>query len=759
MLVWLGIRESDINNTGSLFDGSVTIFGSNKNSNISMEGVLGRRINHNGECPGYDEFYRSTISKLIKKYPEVKFIQYDSLDFKDFPKDMQEHFLYFNDYALLEKLNHKHALKHSVSGIVNVLPNVIKEWEDITLKNLKETFPENTCFVLQKDFSCGGSGTFLYKPKKSIDISRFIAKNEKVMVAPYIANNVSVNVQCVIYEEESVFFAPSIQLVDQKHINLEYLGSDFSAYNCLDSDEKLQVKEVSLKIAEKLRKMGYRGICGIDLILAEGTCYFMEVNARFQASSALLNRYLSKQGMPSLIEYHIDSFRNKRCTIGRAKESAEGSCYTVHYRSDYAKRIRWLYKAVRKAKGFELIDDNFSESIDFEEGCYAFQIYKDAAVSCVTFQHQVRIHPSMNYPTFDLSGEQIYENILKLKILALARGVHINKSAWDLAAVLGGVDWYEFEAVTFKLPCEIWITAPCMDEWHELSPLALEGDALPHKFYLTYYEEVLCEVEIMPEDSVSLLKSKGGHFIRDLVYLNPDRLRVYHRDGCVLQDIGKGCQFCDLFGTGCPIAFEEIKEALDLYWDNPRIEHYMIGGGSDYPRKEYESIKRIARYIHSKCDKHIYLMTLPYNSTEKLVGLRNCGVTEVGFNLEIFDPAIAKAVMPGKASHSLSYYLASLKKATKVFGNNGEVRSAVLVGFDDFDTFCNGIRKICETGATPILSLYRMGRETSLASYMPLDEYETLKFFNAATNICKEYSVRLGPSCKSCQNNTLALDL
>lgn len=759
MLVWLGIRESDISNTGSLFDGSVTIFGSNKNNNISMEGVLGHRINHNGECPGYDEFYRSTITKLIGEYPEVRFLQYDALDFKDFPKEMQKHFVYLNDYALLEKLNHKHALKHFFSKVVDVLPHLVKKWGDVSFEELKEMFPGRSSFVLQKDFSCGGSGTFLFKQADDSGFHDGILQNEELMVTPYMADNISVNVHCVIYEEEVVFFPPSIQLVDQKHTNLEYLGSDFSAFKGVSVDEKVKVRETALKIAELLQKRGYRGVCGIDLILADDRCYFMEINSRFQASTSLLNRYLSKQGIPSLVEYHIDAFVNNRCSFEYPGETAEGSCYTVHYQSADANRLKWFYEAVDKAKGFELIEDNFSESHDYEEGCYAFQIYKDTAISCVTFQHQVRIHPCVNYPRFNLTGKQEYENLLKLKILALARGVQIDKSAWDLAAVSGGVDWYEFEAVTFKLPCGIWITAPCMDEWHELSPLVLKGDVLDRKFYLTYYWDVLCEVEVLPEDSVSVLKSKGGHFIRDLVYLNPDRLRVYHRDGCIFQDAGKGCKFCDLFGTGTPITVEEIKEALDLYWDNPRIDHYMIGGGSDSQSLEYESVRTIAGYIHSKCDKHIYLMSLPYNSTEKLSGLRDCGITEVGFNLEIFDSAIAEAVMPGKAGHSLSYYMESLKKAAEVFGKSGEVRSAVVVGFDDFDTFCSGIRKVCEAGAAPILSLYRMGKETALANYMPLDEYEAFKFFCAAQSICKEYSLRLGPSCKPCQNNTLALDL
>ena len=94
-----------------------------------------------------------------------------------------------------------------------------------------------------------------------------------------------------------------------------------------------------------------------------------------------------------------------------------------------------------------------------------------------------------------------------------------------------------------------------------------------------------------------------------------------------------------------------------------------------------------------------------------------------------------------------------------MFGPHGEVRSAVLVGFDDIATFRAGIRQICETGAVPMLSLFRPCADTPLEHYMPLDEAGALEFFQAAKQICDEFSVRLGPSCKACQNNIITLDI
>lgn len=756
--IWLGIRESDISYTNNLFCGSVTIFGSNRNGNHSMEYKTGIRIDHNRDCPGYLSFFQNEIQHILEDNPEIRFIQYDSLDCSSLPDEFQRKFIFQNDYRLLNELGKKIHVKQMLSDKVPVLPYRLLHWHECNIENLRRFFPSDEKFVIQRDFSCGGSGTFLITHADVSDGIPELPEDEICMVTPFQEHGISVNIHSIIYPEDIILFSPSIQIIDQEHTCLEYLGSDYSAYQTLTEEEQLRVTENAYTICKVLQMRGYRGICGIDMLLTDNNCYFMEINARFQASSALLNRNLAENGFPSLHEYHCDAFLHDKATLPMPPHVSRGSFLTVHYREAQKEQLLWMRNTVKESKDFSLCDDNLNWNFDMEEGCYAFQIYKDTQISSVTFQHTLRLHPNLYFSSFSITDAEDYNNLLQIKLLLLARGVSITPDAWATAKLIGGVDWWEFSAVTLHLFHRFWVTAPCMEVWHSLSPLQLDADMESQTFVLNYYGKRLFPVEVMPEDSHGKRQTSGGHDYRDIAYLNPDRLRIYHRDGCILQNQGKGCQFCDLYGVGTPFQFSEVEEVLSSYWDNPRIEHFLIGGGSGSSKEEYDKILQLANYLHIHSTKNIYLMSQPVKRPDQLQNLYEHGITEVAFNIEVFDPAIAREIMPGKSKHTLEDYLTSLRHAVSIWGRNGAVRSAVLVGFDDIHTFKNGIQKLCEAGVTPILSLFRPCPGTPLEHYMPLREDDVLEFYQTAYDVCKEYGLRPGPSCKACQNNTIALE-
>ena len=75
---WVGIRESDIADTKGIYAGSITIFGSGENGNLSMEKDYHQRIDHNGNCPHYDEFFQRSMQIIIDRCPDARFVQYDA---------------------------------------------------------------------------------------------------------------------------------------------------------------------------------------------------------------------------------------------------------------------------------------------------------------------------------------------------------------------------------------------------------------------------------------------------------------------------------------------------------------------------------------------------------------------------------------------------------------------------------------------------------------------------------------------------------
>lgn len=753
-IVWIGVRESDIKNISDMFVASITIFGSGKNGNISMDSEYNRRFNHNQPIEEYDSFFQREMKKFIKSNKETVFLCYDALDCEKFDAELVSHIICFNSFALLKFFDSKFRQKRWAEGFVDVLPYKI-----INCKNALDNFDlkKSGKWVFQKDFSCGGNGTFLFENYLKASDNFFAYPDEKVIVTKFEQNNISVNIHAVIYQKEVVLFPLSIQLIDNKNYKLEYVGSDFSAAKCLKEDEYNSIVEAASAICKRMQDKGYLGICGIDFIIVDGKCYFMEVNARFQASSSLLNDFLLGNGFPSLQEYHMDSFYNNNCTLAFPPRFADGAQYIYHFNSKNCSKLLFTYNNLKTSNCFNVYDDDLSWNFVIDEGSYLFSIRSLGSISSITYQNDIRLYPDLKLCDFLINSSLTCRNLTNLKIALLSRGTRISFICRKMLDDLGGADIEEFSAITINLFDDFWITVPCNESQHEMSPFEITYDN--DSFELKYYEKAVLPVKIMMKDTIGECKTCKGHLYKEIVYKSPDRLRIYHRDGCALQNAGVGCKFCDLFGSSESFHFVEICEALSAYFNCSGVRHFMIGGGSEIECNNCRNILMIAKYISSHTDKSIYVMSRPITDKEILLELKQNSVTEIAYNIEIFDEQIAKDVMPGKTKCSLEVYYKCLELATRVWGKKGQVRSMILLGFDDINTFNKGIEKLCSIGVAPMLSVFRPCTETPLENFASFDEETVMKYYNSAKRICAKYNMTLGPTCKACQNNTVVVDL
>lgn len=760
-LVWVGVRESDIDNTGSLFFRSVTIHGSGENGNISMDHSLGKRFNHNSDMDEYDRFFQESIHSIIESDPDAKFIFYDNIDAASFKPEIQSRIIFRNSEQLLEAIDDKLYLKHWAQNLVNILPFKTVFAKDITEELINHTFPYAKRIVVQKSESYGGNGTFLV-PVDSLSKIRDleIDPHEQVIIAEYQENCIPINIHCVLYSQTHLLFSPSIQLINSEHHQLEYIGSDYSAFQMLSDYQKELIFDSANRICRSLRESGYLGVCGIDFILTDDKCWFMEINGRFQASSSLLNQFLSDHASPSLHEYHIDAFLHNTCSLPQPPVTAEGSMLVYNF--DKSEKVlvclKWLYHALRRQNDLFLVDDSLDWQLPIEKRSYLFQLRSKKNIASITFQNTVRIHPNAIISHYQINSNSTHENLLKLKMLLLTRGVSISSEAWNATQNGYGIDWEEFDAITIRLFHKIWVTSPSFEAWYNISPLCIDYNVDRNEYYLSYYHQTLFPIEIMGADPLSKKLTKNGHYFNDIVYLNPDRLRVYHRNGCALQDKGAGCKFCDLFGCKNEFNLCDIMEATSYYFKNKKVRHFLIGGGSELSENDCSHIVTLAQYIYNQTGKPIYLMSQPIHNEKLLLQLKESGITEIAFNVEIFNREIAKYIMPGKSGHSLEYYEECLRKAVEIWGNTGKVRSAVVLGFDGIEDFKVGIRRLCKIGVAPMLSVFRPCPDTPLENDCPPTEEDVYQYYCEAERICAQYGIELGPSCTACQNNTVALD-
>ena len=140
-LYWVGIRESEILNTGNLFKGNICIYG--KNSLMTNT-----RINHNEDknWEMIDNYFSETKEKLIKEKPDIKFMHYNYSGM--IGKDLKNCICYNNSY-LIDDLNNKFYTKSYFKNVVPVLDYEIIKGKDIFF-NLKIKKRFGTEIVIQE---------------------------------------------------------------------------------------------------------------------------------------------------------------------------------------------------------------------------------------------------------------------------------------------------------------------------------------------------------------------------------------------------------------------------------------------------------------------------------------------------------------------------------------------------------------------------------------------------------------------------------
>ena len=171
-------------------------------------------------------------------------------------------------------------------------------------------------------------------------------------------------------------------------------------------------------------------------------------------------------------------------------------------------------------------------------------------------------------------------------------------------------------------------------------------------------------------------------------------------------------------------------------------------------------------------------MILPCESG--IQDLKDAGLNQLSFNIEIFDPVCAKKYMPGKGAIPREKYKKCLLNAKRVWKEScdtpiekamikRQIRSMLIFGLESKKSFFEGMSWMIENEIQPIISLFRPLDNTPLKDCVAPSMIDVYKlYFKLEDMIGNHMSNRkirdnvafiLGPDCKCCQNNTLSLPL
>lgn len=752
-IVWIGPRESDTFYSGLNFFKVITYNGSNVGNNVSFTSETGVRIDHN-HSKNWDlkSFLSANLQTLLKEDADARFLFYNPLQAFSLGEEVAARTLCANPPELLRYMRSKTNMRAFARKYVPIIPFV--EFFGSHLPEAAFEVGEKDSFVLQEVISSAGYGTLQLTREQCADYIFARSPEVAYLLSPYLKYAAPINVHVVIFEDRCIVFPPSFQLMQRNGPRFSYIGGDFHT-NLPEKTYDLILRR-SNSLAEGLRAIGYRGICGFDYMLSQDELYFIELNPRFQASSFLLNKLLLQSGYPTLHQLNLSAYSDRAPALNSFSrfQKAE-SFFTVSGNNEPS----WLSLSDEKLPpaASELILDGYSSEMKREEGAYLCRILSERNLCWLNRDFQLRLAPNLQ-PDQDMWRAKILsEDFLCIKIALLNQGIRLSPTAQTQLEKTGSIRQGVFQSKDIFFPNGLIVNAPHHTAFSEFSPYCIEWDGAA--FVLSYESKPLFPVAFDVADPYRSRIASYGTLYQNVTFWATDRLRVHHQLTCRFKREGRGCAFCNTRRKDEAFSIDDVCEAINFYLDHTDFRHFLIGGGSGAYEEEHQNILALVKHIRSRCDKPIYVMCLPPKDISVLSEYHGAGVDEIGFNLELYDREEAKRIMPGKGLIPLSQYETAYREAVRLWGKRGNVRSMMLLGLEREESFFEGIRWLCQLGVMPILSVFRPIDRILLSEVLPPHNEDLERIFYRAEAIAEDAGLALGPSCVACQNNTLSLPL
>lgn len=752
-IVWVGPRESDILYSGIDFFHSVTYNGSNQNRNTSFTSKVNTRIDHitQGAQWHLKKFISDSLKLLITETPDVRFLFYNPAQCLNMDKEIISRSLCVLTPELYNIFRNKALMREFAQDCVSVVPYV--HFFGKSLPCIHFGCSKDTSVILQTVHSSAGAGTHQFTWEECKKYVSSEPEGEEYIISPYMDNAVPVNVHIIVFKDECVVLPASIQLIEHRDNKFSYVGADFHAF--LTSEQRDKIQTAASMLGEKMRTIGYRGICGIDFMLSNNSVYFLEVNARFQSSTFLANKLLQIAGKPSLHQLNLMAFSDAVSPIKSFQLFHEAeSFFTLN--GNYIPS--WIASSDESVtSNFEVLLDGLSKNMRLNSRAYLCRVVTKHPLCWISPDYRLRLAPNILRDDDSWRACVLSKDMLNIKIGLLTQGIRFSLAAEKGMTSHGKIRAGVFQSLDLVFPNGLIVNSPYNTRFSTLSPYCVEWSG---SNYVLYYEGTpLSDISFATEDPYKNRKASSGTTYRHAVFLATDRLRVHHELHCCFKENGSGCLFCNVKMKSGDFSLDDVCEIIDFYLKNVPFRHFLIGGGSGTTKEEPQNILKIARHIRSRSNRPIYAMCLPPKDLNVLSEFHDAGIDEVGFNLELFDRAIAAKLMPAKGAIPISTYEHAYQKAVSLWGKNGAVRSLLVLGLEPIESFYSGVEWLCQQGVMPIVSIFRPMDSIVLKDALPPDNQELKNIFNKATSIASKYGLTLGPSCIACQNNTLSFPL
>ncbi|MFG3684495.1 ATP-grasp domain-containing protein [Micromonospora chalcea] len=180
--------------------------------------------------------------------------------------------------------------------------------EVVDLRGGDETFSSlsrrlGTPFIVKGDRSVSGKHCFLIRSTEDYERA-VLAVGRQLSTAWEFAAGPSVNFHFVCFSDGVAVFRPTSQILDDSDPLRPFRFGGSALGGTVVAGAESAVVAVK-RLATHLDARGYRGVCGVDIILSRRGSLLVDLNPRFQGSSLLVSQDILLAGGPPLGEIHI----------------------------------------------------------------------------------------------------------------------------------------------------------------------------------------------------------------------------------------------------------------------------------------------------------------------------------------------------------------------------------------------------------------------------------------------------------------------
>lgn len=216
-------------------------------------------------------------------------------------------------------------------------------------------------FVIQHPEKGGGKGTFFIKGEKSFLRTKQFLRREKpkeIIISKFISGP-SPSITGCVTRYGILSTRPQYQICDELLLNSRpnrgglFCGHDFSLAKNFSKKVLFQAKEAIDKVGSYFKRIGYKGIFGLDFILdeREENLYVVECNPRLLATFPVLTMVQVGNGEPPIIAFHLLEYLNVPYDIDVRKinsqmwQKKEGAQMFLHNPLQKSIKIKKDFKA------------------------------------------------------------------------------------------------------------------------------------------------------------------------------------------------------------------------------------------------------------------------------------------------------------------------------------------------------------------------------------------------------------------------------